>query len=153
MSISKSCLPHSITVFHKIGESGKTATYHKTKITNVRFDGRFAVSQKISGEKSLETFRAVIDPKTSVATGAFGRREYMPSEIFKSLPESERENYWTVCEGDYIFPCVLSAEDSEKSVTLLKNKMRVFTVNSFSVQYDSYGIHHLEVSGRGKLLE
>ena len=153
MSITKNCLPREMTIFHKIGETDGVATYHKTYIKNVRLDEILAVNQNNTGEKTLETFRAFIDLKSSIATDGQNRQTYISSEIFQTLSSSEREGYWTVCEGDYVFPLILSAEDAAKSVTILKNKMRVFTVNSFSVQYDSHGIHHLEVSGRGKLLE
>ena len=153
MSIGKICLPRKMTVFHRLGETNGVATYHKTVVYGIRFDERLAITQKNIGEKSIETFKAFIDMKNSKAEGGNGARNYISSEIFSSLSESERDDYWTVAEGDYIIPSVLSEEDLTTSVTLLKNKMRVFTVNSLSVQYDSRGIHHLEVSGRGKLLE
>lgn len=153
MPIGTMCLPRTITVFHRLGEVGGVATYHKTVITGVRFDERLAITQKEIGEKSIETFKAFIDIVKSSAEGNFGLQDYISSEVFPNLSEEERDGYWTVAEGDYIIPSALSQEDLTKSVTLLKNKMRVFTVNALSVQYDSRGIHHLEVSGRGKLLE
>lgn len=153
MPIGKTCLPQKITLFHRLGETDGVATYHKTVISGVRLDERLAVSQTAVGERSIETFKAFIDIRNSAAEGGGSVRKYIAAEKFKSLSESERNGYWTVAEGDYLFSGVLTAVDAQKSVTLLKNKMRVFTVNALSVLCDSRGIHHLEVSGRGKLLE
>ncbi len=153
MSITKRCMPHGITVFHRMGESGRVASYHKTFISGVRLEQRLAVSQKKIGESSLETFKAIIDVKMSKAYYGSKTRKYLSSDDFAELKSPNTDSFWTVSEGDYIFPQILTSEDSAESVTLLKNKMRVFTVNSVSEQYGQGGIHHLEVSGRGKLLE
>lgn len=147
MPIGKDCLPQKITVFHRLGETDGVARYHKTVLSDVRIDERLAITQTLSGERSIETFKAFIDVEKQSGP------KFVDAETFSELPEDERDGFWTVAEGDYILPAALMQEDAEKSVTLLKNKMRVFTVNSFSALYNSRGIHHLEVSGRGKLLE
>lgn len=147
MPIGKDCLPQKITVFHRLGETDGVARYHKTVLSDVRIEERLAINQTLSGERSIETFKAFIDVEKQNGP------KFVDAKAFSEFSEEERDGFWTVSEGDYILPAALTSDDAEKSVTLLKSKMRVFTVNAFSALYDSRGIHHLEVSGRGKLLE
>lgn len=153
MGITNKCLPHGITVFHKERERDGTTVYNKTYIIYTRIDERLAISQNNMGEKSLETFRATIDIEKSIAFGEVAVKKYISPYIFSKLSYYDKEYTWTITEGDYIFPCILIGGETQMSVTELRKKMRVFTVNSLSEQYNSRGLHHLEVSGRGKLLE
>ena len=147
MGIKKSSLPHEATLFHRDGES-YTAFYFKY----VRFEQRIAVMQKTRGQASYDTFKVFIDPKNSVVFGDSGRKKYLPCHTYKHLAEPEKNEYWTIEEGDY-----LAAEHVDAGlwadIRELKKKMRVYTVNSFVPVYEKRGLHHWEVSGRGKILE
>lgn len=153
MGIKKDCLPHEITIYHKLGEVNKIAKFHPTIIKLVRLEQRIAISQKLKGQSTYDTFKIYIDTCNSVAYWQNNRRTYLSRHTFKSLSQEEQQNYWTISEGDYIITKAIDDSEFSMNIEELKKAMRVYTVNAFVPVYDKKGLHHWEVSGRGKILE
>jgi len=138
----------------KSGEGNGGVIYTPVTLYNVRVEERQAQRQEKRGQSSLETFKLFFDMTRSYAESEAGERlGYIPEFVWDRLGEDARKNYFTFGLGDRVFP-VLSKEDADAlGIPETLRRLSSYTVNSVVPCYTSKGLHHLEVSGRGRIFE
>lgn len=154
MGINYKMLTQKVAIFNKIGEKENREEYHISILDKVKLEERIAISHTAEGQAAFDSFKLYIDAKYSKAFYKNSKRLFMHSYAFKDLIPERRAGFWTVNEGDYIvsdIPNDFSLENG--NIENLKRICKVYTINAFVPVYAAEGIHHWEVSGRGKILE
>ena len=94
------------------------------------------------------------DMNYSYAESEEGERlTYLPEFVWKRLGEGEKRRYFTFGLGDRIFPVMSKADAEAMGIRETLGRLESYTVNSVVPCYTASGLHHLEVSGRGRIFE
>ncbi len=136
------------------GEENGSARYIPVMLHNVRIEERRAQRQEKRGQSSLETFVLYFDMSRSYAENEEGERlTYIPEFVWQRLDDCGRRRYFTFALGDKVFPVISKAEADAMGIPETLRRLEPYTVNSTVPCYTSKGLHHLEVSGRGRIFE
>ena len=133
----------TIVLRHTAGE-GQYVFYH---INNVWAETKNARRRAAERNDSADTFALyIIFGRTEVRDGDGNILDYLPPYAFNVLPSSEQAEKWTVDIADVVFV------DDTGNVSEPPSGDR-YTVNSVITCRKGRKIHHLEVTGRGRVID
>lgn len=136
----KASLPHTVTVWNKIGEKvtngAPKKTYQRTVLRHVRYEITAASTTQMAGVSRRDGLKLFIFNGVSSANNA----TYLDPKAFDA--SQNKPEHWTLRPGDYI---ALGAVDSGPE----EGKITPYTVAEVQPCYGiGVDVHHWEVVGK-----
>lgn len=89
-----------MTIFNAISGPDRRESYFPTRIGGITW----TESSGLSGDNGHKNMQDRYTIRIPIAAHVQEDRTYLPPEEYKKLPIERIPQYWTIQEGDYIFP-------------------------------------------------